>query len=406
MMKRIVKKLLQPVIRRVPPQLVFTVGMVPVFAAALLARRVNAVKRQGKPQHVVHISPAYFSENSYIGGGERYVSCLAEAIADKVDTVLVSFGPARKTFQQGALRVEIYPKTMRLGRRLLPSLWFLREVAAADVVHCHQYWTPTTILIIFAAAFFGKRIFVTDHGGATNFLAKQIPLHRLVDGFLPNSTFSKKMIPPGAPSDIIYGGVDPQFLEPVPEPAHTGGALYAGRLLPHKGINYLVEGLPPDLPLELVGRVYDPKYFALLQKLAQGKDVTFHTQASDQELIAAYRRAKVTILASVYTDVYGARHAMPELLGLVLLESMACGTPVICTHVGAMPEFVEHGVTGFIVPPNDPAALAEKVALLVGDPALSRRMGAAGRARVEQLYTWPAVARRCLDAYQTMPRTI
>ncbi len=403
MIKRIVKKLLRGIIRLVPPRVAVTAGLVPLYAAALAARRANRAKRQGEPRSVAHVSPAYFSDQSYIGGGERYATCLAEALAADVPTVLVSFGAERKSFRQGALRVEVYPKTARLGRRSLPSLGFLREVSRADVVHCHQYWTPTTTLILFAAAFLGKRVFVSDLGGATYFLAKQIPLHNLVDGFLPISAFGAAMMPPGVPSKIIYGGVEPQFLEPVPEPAHTGGALYAGRLLPHKGINYLIEGLPPNVPLELVGRVYDPKYFALLQELAQGKAVTFHTQASDQELIASYRRARVGILASVYDDVYGVHYDMPELLGLVLLESMACGTPVICTDVGAMPEFVEEGVTGFIVPPNNPRALGEKVALLVNDPALSRRMGEAGRARVAQLYSWPAVARRCLDAYRNSP---
>jgi glycosyltransferase involved in cell wall biosynthesis len=97
--------------------------------------------------------------------------------------------------------------------------------------------------------------------------------------------------------------------------------------------------------------------------------------------------------------VYGARHDKPELLGLVLLESMACGTPVICTNVGGMPEIVKDGVTGFVVPPNDPKALAARIAYLFDNPEVARAMGRKGRERVVEAFSWSKVAQRCLDAY-------
>ena len=81
-----------------------------------------------------------------------------------------------------------------------------------------------------------------------------------------------------------------------------------------------------DQPLELIGKAYRSDYFQLLQSLSSGKQVRFTLDASDEDLIAAYQRSLVTVLPSVYEDIYGTRSEVPELLGLVLLESMACGT--------------------------------------------------------------------------------
>jgi glycosyltransferase involved in cell wall biosynthesis len=81
------------------------------------------------------------------------------------------------------------------------------------------------------------------------------------------------------------------------------------------------------------------------------------------------------------------------------MEAMACGAPVICTRVGGLPELVVDGVTGFLVPPNDPAALAARISQLLSQPELARTMGQASRRRIEERFTWDGVAQRCLEAY-------
>jgi glycosyltransferase involved in cell wall biosynthesis len=78
---------------------------------------------------------------------------------------------------------------------------------------------------------------------------------------------------------------------------------------------------------------------------------------------------------------------------------MACGTPAIVSDAASLPELVEDGVTGFIVPPNDPAAIRGAIMKLINDPALRARMGRQARASVEARFTWDAVAARCLRAY-------
>jgi len=95
----------------------------------------------------------------------------------------------------------------------------------------------------------------------------------------------------------------------------------------------------------------------------------------------------------------GERTVVPELLGLVVLESMACGTPVIVTRVASLPELVEDGVTGFVVPPNDPGAIRDRLEYLSAHPEAVERMGRLARERVAREFTWDAVAERCLRAY-------
>ena len=90
---------------------------------------------------------------------------------------------------------------------------------------------------------------------------------------------------------------------------------------------------------------------------------------------------------------------MPELLGQTLLEGMACGLPAVCTAVASLPEVVEDGVNGFVVPPNDARALAERLCWLRDHPETAAAMGAAARHSVLERFFWPAVVRRCLAIY-------
>jgi glycosyltransferase involved in cell wall biosynthesis len=367
------------------------------YLGARLSEKLSFHRSNGFPLSVVHISPCYFSDRSLIGGGERYVTALAEAMSRYVNTTLVSFSSARDSYRQGNLKIEIYPAMGDASNPL--SYSFLPDLRKADVIHCHQYYKYVTNLAIPVGASLGKRVFVSDHGGNSSRISDRIPLANAIDGFLLVSAFSAKSLPRAKRSQVVYGGVGEEFLLQK-QVEKQNQVLFVGRILPHKGINYLIEAVGKDIPLEIIGRVYDNKYFSLLQELAKDKNVKFITDANDEATIAAYRSALVTVLPSVYKDINAMKHPAPELLGLVLLESMACGTPVICTNVGGMPEIVRDGVTGFIVPPNDPIALREKIHWLLDHPDQAAQMGQQARSEVLKNFTWDSVAKRCLEAYQ------
>jgi glycosyltransferase involved in cell wall biosynthesis len=127
--------------------------------------------------------------------------------------------------------------------------------------------------------------------------------------------------------------------------------------------------------------------------------VRFRHNCGDAELVRIYQRALCVVLPSVYRTCLGHQTKVPELLGQTLIEGMACGAPAICTDVASMPEVVQDGATGFVVAPNRPEALREKILWLRDRPAEVSRLGRAGRHRVLDQFTWGAVVERCLQAY-------
>jgi glycosyltransferase involved in cell wall biosynthesis len=204
---------------------------------------------------------------------------------------------------------------------------------------------------------------------------------------------------------VIYGGVDGARYRPDPQ-ASRRGVLFLGRVTPHKGVDRLIRALPEDAELTVAGTTgHDPDpperdYPDLLRSLARGRAVRFLGAVPDDQLPALYRHAAVLALPSVEHTCYGRHIAIVELLGLVALEAMASGTPVVCSRVGGLPEVVEDGVTGLLVEPGDVDALREALERILRDRALAARLGRAARERALERFTWDACATRCLAAYE------
>ncbi len=332
--------------------------------------------------HVVHVTPTYFDEGSIIGGGERYPSELAAWMARRTPTTLVSFSRRRQSAQRGGLRLEIYPvRHLLQGNKGNPlSFRFLAQTLRADVVHTHGVYTMVSDLACLAGAARGKPVFVTDYGGGGGrVLNTRLPILPRYRAAVAYSQFGLEALPPGLRKKacLIKGGIDTERFCPDPTVPKQKHILFVGRILPHKGVNDLVEAFRlftrSDYRLRVVGRVYDERFYAALQELARGLAVDFVHDADDAQLIAEYRAAQVTVLPSVHRDLYGNHSPVPELMGFTLLESQACGTPVVCTNAGAMAEFVRAGATGAVVAQNSPESLCAALRRLTertDDPAL------------------------------------
>ena len=369
-----------------------------------LSSRTPAAGRFVAPR-VVHVVPTLFApDGGLVGGAERYALELARHMASRTPTSLVSFGDRQREEQLGDLRIHIIEGAWHVrGSRFNPlSIRLLPHLFKADVIHCHQTHVLASSLSAVLARLTGRRVVATELGGGGWDLSAFVSTDRWFHAHLHLSEYSRR-IEGHASLDrahVVYAGIDSEKFSPPPNGAKRGPVVFAGRVLPHKGVDDLVKAVDPDMPLEIAGRATDERYLADLQQLAAGKRVSFLHHCEDDALATVYRRALCIVLPSVYRTMYGKESTVPELLGQTLLEGMACGAPGLATRVASLPEVIEDGVSGFLVPPNDPESLRERLHWLRDHPAEAAAMGRAARQRVLDRFTWAAVVRRCLAIYE------
>ena len=214
---------------------------------------------------------------------------------------------------------------------------------------------------------------------------------------------------------VVPCGFDPQEMWPIDRaearkqlgwPANEQILLQLGRMVPRKGIETVIRalavlrqrnGLSPRLMI--VGgetRKADPiatpeigRLAAVSREVGAEDLVTFVGSRSRSELKTYYSAADVFVTTPWY-----------EPFGITPLEAMACGLPVVGSSVGGIKMTVADGQTGFLVPPRDPAALAQRLARLLSDPPLRARFGDSGLRRVHQLFTWKRVTAAIERVYE------
>jgi glycosyltransferase involved in cell wall biosynthesis len=345
--------------------------------------------------------PAPFDPHEgIIGGAERYSFELARHMSERVETRLVTFGAQSRRERIGRLEVMVLEGHHVRGQRSNPIAAALPgALRGAQVVHCHQQHVVASSVAAAFARLTGRRVFVTDLGGGGFDVSSFVSTDAWYHGHLHISEYSRQVARHSSSTKarVILGGVDTTRFSPGGVPGDA--VLFVGRVLPHKGIHDLVDAVPADVPLRIVGKPMDQAYLTSLRARATGKQVTFVHDADDAALVEEYRRAACVVLPSVYTTPDGRTTQIPELLGQTLLEAMACGRPVICTDVASMPEVVVHGTNGLIVPPGNPGALREAIDTLRSDRATAEVMGRTGRQRVLERFQWGHVVDRCLEAY-------
>src|SRR6478609_4723270 len=212
---------------------------------------------------------------------------------------------------------------------------------------------------------------------------------------------------------VVGNGVDAEAYRPIDDPEVLRGlgvdperpyALFVGRITRQKGVMHLLaaaEQLPADVALVLCAGAADTPAerqqvadaVAKLQKKRTGV-VWIEAMLPREQLVPLISAATVFVVPSVY-----------EPLGIVNLEAAACGTAVVASAVGGIPEVVDDGRTGLLVPydPEDVASfeagLAERIAELLADPDRAAAMGAAGRERVLAEFGWAAIAQQTVEVY-------
>jgi starch synthase len=215
---------------------------------------------------------------------------------------------------------------------------------------------------------------------------------------------------------VIHNGIDPEIYRPQLSPetlsrfgidASRPFVLFNGRITRQKGLTHLLAAaLKLDRRYQVVVVASSPDTPEIAAEVAalaaqvsaeRGNLVWIDHFISREDLIHLHSHAAVFVCPSIY-----------EPFGLVILEAMACETPVVASRVGGIPEIVVEGETGYLVDfdPDDidgfTSALAGRLEKLLGDPTLTAKMGKAGRARVLERFGWPAIASQTVQLYERL----
>jgi glycosyltransferase involved in cell wall biosynthesis len=175
--------------------------------------------------------------------------------------------------------------------------------------------------------------------------------------------------------------------------------LFVGRLVELKGLAYLIEAaarLRDRVPARIVAIGIGPER-ERLEALARERNIAvdFRNKVPDAELHLAFLTSDVLVLPSII-DARGDT----EGLGVALLDAMSYCIPVIASRVGGIPDIIEDGVSGLLVPPADPQALAAAIERVAGDPAFARRLAEAGRDRLRTRFSWNVITAKWDAVYR------
>jgi glycosyltransferase involved in cell wall biosynthesis len=370
------------------------------------------------------------------GGVERHVAELAPRLAARGHSVDVYTSDLYREFPWERLpptvpREEVRPfgRVHRLPVNSLPGPLhypFFRHLGAAfardrpDLLHVHTFGTHQVAVARRYGRRSGTPFILTAHfhpiwsieGGWLRHQIRGFYDHRLAGPIVQSAarvvvqTHEEERLLRSLGFPLPPVAIIPPGYSPLAPPASPGAfrarygiegpyVLFVGRLASNKGLLTLVEAFAPlaaghrDGTLVIIGTDGGMRPAVEARVGARGLTgrVRLLGHVEEESLLAdAYRGARLTVLPSEY-----------EAFGLVLLESLAQGTPVVASQVGGIPEFVESGRAGLLCPPGEVPAFAAAIQQLWDDEARARTMGAYGRDHVVPRYTWGRLADR-LDA--------
>ncbi len=353
----------------------------------------------GVTEHISHLH-ARFKEEGH------EVRILAPSSQDDIETAQPEVYRLGKTIipvpaNQSIARLTL---SLTLSRRVKEILAYERF----DVIHLHEPLVPAlplTVLRLSKTA--NVATFHVTRDSYFGYLYAKPLLKRFMrklHGRVAVSLTAREFVNRYFPGDyrVIPNGIDVEAYQrprpPLPE-LQDGkiNLLFVGRLDKRKGLIYLLKALPyvkyhfPNLRLIVLGafdeaQMEEYHYFVRESGLT---DVVFKGFVSPEEKIRYYQQC----------DVFCSPAVGRESQGVVLLEAMAAGKPVIASALDGYRTVVRHEQDGLLVPPADDAALAVGLCRLLSDAALRRRLAEAGHVKV-QAYSWAKVARQLLDVYR------
>ena len=291
----------------------------------------------------------------------------------------------------------------------------LRE--AADVRHLHAHYAHGSTTVAWFASLITRIPFsftahakdvYSDRLNPAGLLRRKLTAARFAVTCTGAGAEHLRAIAPQSRVHVVYHGLNDdlaRLADRAPRNGSRNGSLQllgVGRLVEKKGFDVFVEACAElrrrDIPFAATIAGPDGPHGPAIRELiaSQGLEESFRLAGalSQRELFDEYTRANALCLPC---RVVGSdRDGMPN----VLVEAMACGTPVVTTGISGIPELVSDGVNGLLVDPDDPAALASAIARLDSDRRSAERLGSAGRATVRERFDGDRLAGRLAELFQ------
>ena len=290
--------------------------------------------------------------------------------------------------------------------------WRLINLYQIDLIHSH-WFIPSGLVGAVVAFIRRKPHIITSHVLDVNLFWKfhfTLPLLSAIvasaDLITTNSSYTKQqieaLVPLPCPCRVIPMGVIlPNKIPPLKD-FHRHTILFVGRLVEWKGVDTLIRSITlvrkaiPDARLTIVG---EGPFRDSLQRIMQDAGLTdavrFYGRATDDDLKKLYDSTEVFVLPSrKYQGL------IMEGLGVVLLEAMSHGVPVIGSNVGGIPDIIVDGENGFLVPEQRPDILAEKIVQLLSDDGLREQFRKNGLIRVREKFSWEKISKDFADVFE------
>lgn len=354
---------------------------------------------------ILHVYKDYFP---VLGGIENHVKLLAEAQAARghdVTVLVTSRSRKSHTEYMNGVRVILASRVLELSsapfsiemfrrvRELRPDITHLQSPYPFGEMACHFFGSSRAMVLSYQSDIVRQKISGRLY---TPLLHRVLKRADAILASSPNYIESSAILRQWRDKcEVVPLASHPLKPPPIPNPLPRTDLLFVGRLRYYKGVNFLLRALAllPNVSLTIVGiGPMEHEWKELAQTLGLDARVTWAGEVSDANLPAYYDACKIFVLPCSERS---------EAFGLVQLEAMATGLPVVSCDVGTGVAWVnQNEQTGLVVPPKNPQALAAALSRLLENAPLRAKMGAAGKTRVASEFGVDKMVERVMAVYE------